>query len=80
MEMAAMWTWSELDEEQVRLLGEIEEELDGDIVVAYRPAEPGRDRPAELRMTPARLEASELRRIQEFERQVGCVAVAYEPE
>lgn len=75
-----MWTWSELDEEQVRLLSEVEDSLDGEVVLAYRPAEPGRDRPVHVRMTPAELDAEELRRIEELERRLGVVAVAYSPE
>lgn len=75
-----MWTWSELDEEQVRLLAEVEAELEGDVVLAYRPADPGRDRPVAVRMTPAALDDEKLRRLQELERAVGCVAVAYEPD
>lgn len=75
-----MWTWSELDEEQVRLLEEVEEELDGELILAYRPADPNRDRPVTVRMTPAELDDAELRRLQELERRVGCVAVAYAPD
>lgn len=75
-----MWTWSELDERQVQRLEEVEQDLEGDIVVAYREAEPGRDRPIRVRMTPASLDAQQLRRVQELEREMGCVAVAYEQD
>lgn len=75
-----MWTWSELDEEQVRLLSEVEESLDGELVLAYRPAQPGKDRPVTVRMTPAQLDQEALRRIEELERTLGVVAVAYSPD
>jgi hypothetical protein len=75
-----MWTWSELDEEQVRLLEEAERELGGDYLLAYRPADPGRDRAVAPRLTPAALDETQLRRVQELEREVGCIAVAYEPD
>lgn len=73
-----MWTWSELDERQVQRLEEVEEDLAGDLVIAYREATPGRDRPIQVRMTPAALDAEQLQRVQELEREMGCVAVAYE--
>ncbi|HEX9043812.1 MAG TPA: hypothetical protein VF802_02195 [Candidatus Limnocylindrales bacterium] len=75
-----MWTWSELDEQQVRRVEEVEDELAGDYVVAYREAEPGHDRPIQVRMTPAMLDEDQLRRVRDLERDIGCVAVAYEQD
>ncbi len=75
-----MWTWSELDERQVQRLEEVEEELSGDYLIAYREAEPGRSRPIQVRMTPASLDADQLRRVQQLEREMGVVAVAYEQD
>ena len=75
-----MWTWSELDERQVQRLEEVEEELTGDYLIAYREAEPGRARPIQVRMTPASLDADQLRRVQQLEREMGVVAVAYEQD
>ena len=72
-----MWTWSELDEAQMERLTALEAELGGGYILAYRAADPERDRPVSLRMTPAELDERQLSLLHELERETGCVAVAY---
>ncbi len=73
-----MWTWSELDERQMQLIEDVEADLPGDYVIAYRQGRPSEDVPAHLALRPAALDAAQVARLQEVEREIGCVAVAYE--
>ena len=78
--MADQWTLADLDAEQLRLIDETEHELPGNVVLVFAPTRWGTVDPETLDaegLHPVELEPEQLARLQEVERRVGGVAVAY---
>jgi hypothetical protein len=78
--MADQWTLADLDAEQLRLIDETEHELPGNVVLVFAPTRWGTVDETTLDaqgLHPVDLEPDELARLQDVERRVGAVAVAY---
>lgn len=78
--MADQWTLADLGPEQLRLIDETEHELPGDVVLVFAPTRWGTVDDATIdaeHLHPAELEPDQLAKLQDLEREVGAVAVAY---
>jgi hypothetical protein len=76
---AGEWSFADLEPGQVDLVHEAERTLDTDIVMAYKPSSWGTVDPDTIGdgLDPVELEASQLEYLQNLERMVGGVLVAY---
>jgi hypothetical protein len=78
--MPEQWTLADLDAEQLRLVDETEHALPGNVVLVFAPTRWGTvdDETLDAEgLHPVELEPEQLARLQEVERRVGGVAVAY---
>ncbi len=78
--MADQWTLAELEPEQLRLIDETEHELPGNVVLVFAPTRWGTVDESTIDaegLHPVDLAPDQLARLQEVERRVGGVAVAY---
>lgn len=78
--MADQWTLADLEPEQLRLIDETEHELPGNVVLVFAPTRWGTvdDMTIDAEgLHPVDLEPDQLAKLQEVERRVGGVAVAY---
>jgi hypothetical protein len=78
--MADQWTLAELAPEQLRLIDETEHELPGNVVLVFAPTRWGTVDESIIEdegLHPVELEPAQLAKLQEVERRLGGVAVAY---
>lgn len=78
--MADQWTLADLEPEQLRLIDETEHELPGNVVLVFAPTRWGTVDETTIDaegLHPVELAPDQLARLQEVERRVGGVAVAY---
>ncbi len=81
--MATEWAYADLAPEQLALVDEAEQSLDGDVVMVYRPSAWGTVDPERVTaggLRPDDLEASQLELLQALEARLGGVIVAYRHE
>lgn len=78
--MGSGWTFADLTNDELALVADAERTLDADVVMVYRSgAQSWADveRIAEEGFAPDPLDPTQLERLQDLERQLGAVAVAY---
>lgn len=77
--MAVEWSVAELEPAQIDLVHEAERTLATDVVMAYTPSRFGTIDPDAVgdRLSPVELESSQVEYLQDVERKVGSVLVAY---
>ena len=78
--MADQWTLAELAPEQLRLIDETEHDLPGNVVLVFAPTRWGTVDESIIEdegLHPVELEPEQLAKLQEVERRLGGVAVAY---
>ena len=78
--MADQWTLADLEPEQLRLIDETEHDLPGNVVLVFAPTRWGTVDETTIDaegLQPVELAPDQLARLQEVERRVGGVAVAY---
>lgn len=76
------WNWAQLNDSKIKVLNEAEASLGGEapVLLAYQPAKEAPGLPAHLQSAGyqyAALNASQLERLKDLEKQIDAVIVAY---